>query len=158
MGVGRGGSIRWQDASTARSRQPTIAEARQRVKTRKAREDSERFAEEQERQGQQRAASWRKVLMGSVAVVGLVGAVALGYHLPNDEDEVAATCVRDGTNEVVSDSYCTSGNVGSGGVRGVTGVVPAGDFDRADRLKIDRGIPSELTGVPSEVAALERRG
>jgi hypothetical protein len=54
--------------------------------------------------------------MGSVAVVGLVGVVALGYSMFNDDDEVSATCVRDGTNEVVSDSYCSGGSVGSGGV------------------------------------------
>lgn len=116
VGGGRRGSIRWQDSSTAQPRQPTVAEARQRDKNRKAREVAEEFAREQERQTEQRAASRRKVLMGTVAVVGLVGAVALGYQLLNTDDEVAATCVRDGTNEVVSDNYCSSGNVGSGGL------------------------------------------
>ena len=110
------GSIRWQDPGTAQARQPTVAEARQRDKNRKAREAAEAFAEEQERHKDQRAATRRKVLMGSVAVVGLVGVVALGYQLFNDDDEVAATCVRDGTNEVVSDNYCSSGNAGSGGL------------------------------------------
>jgi hypothetical protein len=109
------GSIRWQDASTSTPRQPTVAEARQRDRARKAREAADRFAEEQERQSEQRAATRRKVLMGSVAVVGLVGVVALGYSLLNDDDEVSATCVRDGTNEVVADSYCSTGNAGSGG-------------------------------------------
>ncbi|MDT5113947.1 MAG: hypothetical protein QOE20_5837 [Mycobacterium sp.] len=113
--VGRG-AIRWQDASTSKPRQPTVAEARQRDKTRKAREAAERFAAEQERQSELRAASRRKVLMGSVAAVGLVGAVALGYSLLNDSDEVSATCVRDGSNQVVPDSYCSTGNAGSGGV------------------------------------------
>lgn len=115
-GGGRRGSIRWQDSGTAQPRQPTVAEARQRDKNRKAREAAEEFAREQERQTEQRAASRRKVLMGTVAVVGLVGAVALGYQLLNTDDEVSATCVRDGTNEVVSDNYCSSGNVGSGGL------------------------------------------
>lgn len=113
---GRRGSIRWQDPETARPRPPTVAEARQRDKMQKAREAAEQFAEEQRVRGEQRAASRRKVLMGSVAVVGLVGAVALGYQLLNDDDEVSATCVRDGTNEVVSDSYCSTGSTGSGGV------------------------------------------
>jgi hypothetical protein len=112
--VGRG-AIRWQDASTSRPRQPTVAESRQRDKARKAREAAARFAEEQERQTELRAAQRRKVLMGSVAVVGLVGVVALGYSLLNDDDEVSATCVRDGTNQVVDDSYCSTGNAGSGG-------------------------------------------
>ncbi len=110
------GSIRWQDASTSSPRQPTVAEARQRDKARKAREAAARFAEEQERQTELRAASRRKVLMGSVAVVGLVGAVALGYSLFSGDDEVSATCVRDGTNEVVSDNYCSGGSAGTGGV------------------------------------------
>jgi hypothetical protein len=109
------GAIRWQDASTSRPRQPTVAEARQRDKARKARELATRFAEEQERQSELRAAQRRKVLMGSVAAVGLVGAVALGYSVLNDNDEVSATCVRDGTNQVVPDSYCSTGNAGSGG-------------------------------------------
>jgi hypothetical protein len=113
------GTIRWQDPSTARARQPTVAEARHRDKTRKAREAAERFAEEQERQRERKAATRRKVLMGSVAVVGLVGVVALGYQMFNDDDEVSATCVKDGTNEVVSDKYCSSGYSGGGGMGGI---------------------------------------
>jgi hypothetical protein len=113
---GRRGSIRRQDSSTAQPRKPTVAEARQRDKNRKAREAAEEFAREQERQAEQRSASRRKVLMGTVAVVGLVGAVALGYQLLNTDDEVSATCVRDGSNEVVSDQYCSTGSGGVGGV------------------------------------------
>lgn len=115
-GASTRGSIRWQDPGTARPRPPTVAEARQRDKAKKAREAAELFAEEQEQQREQRAGTRRKVLMGSVAVVGLVGAVALGYQLFNDDDEVAATCVRDGTNEVVSDQYCSTGSPGAGGM------------------------------------------
>lgn len=113
---GVGGSIRWQDASTSRPREPTVAEARQRDRARTAREAAERFAEEQEHQTERRAALRRKVLMGSVAAVGLVGAVALGYSLFSGDDEVSATCVRDGTNEVVSDNCCSTGAGRSGGV------------------------------------------
>ncbi|WP_374198851.1 hypothetical protein [Mycobacterium sp. MYCO198283] len=108
--------MRWQDAADTRPRQPTVAEARHREKVRKAREAAERFAEVQERQRAQQAATRRKVLMGSVAVVGLVGVVALGYQLLKDDDEVSATCVKDGTNEVVPDSYCASGSPGMGGL------------------------------------------
>ena len=53
--------------------------------------------------------------MGAVAVAGVVGAVALGYHVFKGGDEVTATCVRDGTNEVVPDNYCATGVPGSGG-------------------------------------------
>lgn len=110
------GSIRWQDAATTRPRRPSVAEARQRDKARKAREAAARFAAEQARAQEARAASRRKVMMGSVAVVGLVGVVALGYHALNDDDEVSATCVRDGTNEVVPEQYCSTGTVGAGGL------------------------------------------
>lgn len=109
------GSIRWQDAATTRPRPPTLAEARQRDKAQKAREDAAAFAEYQERRQQARSASRRKVMMGSVAAIGLVGVVALGYHVLNDDDEVSATCVRDGTNEVVPEQYCSSGTSGGGG-------------------------------------------
>ncbi|WP_196808364.1 hypothetical protein [Mycobacterium sp. URHD0025] len=108
------GSIRWQDPATATPRPPTVAEARQRDKAQKAREAAERFAAVQEQKAQERKARNGKILMGSAAVVGVVGVVALGYHLLHKE-EVAASCVKDGTNEVVPDSYCSSGHSSSGG-------------------------------------------
>ncbi len=109
------GSTRWQEPATAKLRPPTVAEARHRDKVRKAREAAERFAAEQEEKARRRATTNKRVLMGSVAVVGVVGVVALGYHLLH-EDTVTATCVKDGTNEVVPDSYCTSGHSGPGGI------------------------------------------
>ncbi|WP_166904160.1 hypothetical protein [Mycobacterium sp. DL440] len=108
------GSIRWQDPSTATPRPPTVAEARQRDKAQKAREAAEEWARLQEERREQRAATGKKVLMGSVAVVGVVGVVALGYQLLHKE-EIAASCVKDGSNEVVPDSYCSSGHSSSGG-------------------------------------------
>ena len=110
------GSIRWQDAATARPRPPTVAEARQRDKAQKAREAAELFAEDQRRRQEASSASGRKLMMGSIAAIGLVGVVALGYHVLNDDDEVSATCVRDGTNEVVPEQYCSSGSGGGGGL------------------------------------------
>jgi hypothetical protein len=108
------GSIRWQEPGVTQPRPPTVAEARARNKAQKAREAAEEWARLQEEKREQRAATGRKVLMGSVAVVGVVGAVALGYHLLHKE-EIAATCVKDGTNEVVPDSYCSGGYSSSGG-------------------------------------------
>jgi hypothetical protein len=101
-----------------RPRQPTVAEARARDKAKKAREAAERFAAEQAEKQAEKARKRRKALMGTAAVVGVVGVVALGYTLLSDDDEeVAASCVRDGSNEVVPDSYCSSGSSsGSGGV------------------------------------------
>lgn len=107
------GSIRWQEPGVTKPRPPTVAEARQRDKVRKAREAAEQWAALQEEKREQRKATGRKVLIGSVAVVGVVGAVALGYHLLHQDDEVAASCVKDGTNEVVPDEYCSRGYAGS---------------------------------------------
>lgn len=109
------GSVRWQEPGKTTPRPPTVAEARQRDRARKAREAAEEWTRQQEAKREQRAATGKKVLMGSVAVVGVVGAVALGYHLLQ-QDEIAATCVKDGTNEVVPDSYCSSGYSSSGGI------------------------------------------
>ncbi|BBX26352.1 hypothetical protein [Mycolicibacterium alvei] len=108
------GSIRWQDPATATPRPPTVAEARQRDKAQKAREAAAQFAALQEQKARDRKAMGGKILMGSVAVVGVVGVVALGYQMLHKE-EVAASCVKDGSNEVVPDSYCSSGHSGSGG-------------------------------------------
>jgi hypothetical protein len=111
------GVIRTQEPGTTRPRQPTVAEARARDKAKKAREAAERFAAEQAEKQAEKARKRRKALMGTAAVVGVVGVVALGYTLLSDDDEeVAASCVRDGSNEVVPDRYCSSGSSGSGGV------------------------------------------
>nr|WP_142253809.1 MULTISPECIES: hypothetical protein [unclassified Mycobacterium] len=108
------GSIRWQEPGVTQPRPPTVAEARQRDRAQKAREAAEEWARLQEQKARERSARNGKILMGSVAVVGVVGVIALGYHLLHKE-EVAATCVKDGTNEVVPDSYCSSGHSSSGG-------------------------------------------
>src|SRR5690242_19910738 len=84
------GSIRWQDPATATPRPPTVAEARQRDKLQKEREAAEEWARQQEATREQRAATGKKILMGSVAVVGVVGVIALGYHLLHKE-EIAAS-------------------------------------------------------------------
>lgn len=109
------GSIRWQDPATATPRPPTVAEARQRDKAQKAREAAAQFAALQEQKAQERKAMGGKILMGSVAVVGVVGVIALGYNMLHKE-EIEATCVKDGSNEVVPDSYCSGGYSSSGGI------------------------------------------
>ncbi|MGA7053380.1 MAG: LLM class flavin-dependent oxidoreductase, partial [Mycobacterium sp.] len=43
-------------------------------------------------------------------------------------------------------------------LRGVGGALPSSDSGSAAGLRIDRGIPSDLTRVPATVATLERRG
>lgn len=110
--------MRVQSAETSTPRPPTVAEARQREKARKAREAADELAAAQELARQRRAARQRKVLMGSVAVVGVAGVIGMSY-LGADRDrdrEVSATCVKDGTDEVVPEQYCSGGTGGVGGI------------------------------------------
>jgi hypothetical protein len=107
------GSVRWQDPATAKPRSPTVAEARARDKARKAREAEEEIEAVKAEKARKRAATGKKVLIGSAVGVGVVAVVAAGYAMFHD-DRVGATCVKDGTNEVVPDSYCSSGYSGGG--------------------------------------------
>ena len=109
------GAIRMQEPGVTRPRPATVAEARARDKARKAREVAERFAAEQVANAERKRSQNRKTLMGAVAVVGVVGVVALGYQAFKATPEVTASCV-DENNVVVSDSYCGSGSPGIGGV------------------------------------------
>ena len=109
------GAIRTQEPGVTRPRPATVAEARARDKARKAREVAERFAAEQVANAERKRSQNRKTLMGAVAVVGVVGVVALGYQAFKAGPEVTASCV-DENNVVVSDSYCGSGSPGIGGV------------------------------------------
>jgi hypothetical protein len=109
------GAIRTQEPGVTRPRPATVAEARARDKARKAREVAERFAAEQVANAERKRSQNRKTLMGAVAVVGVVGVVALGYQAFKATPEVTASCV-DENNVVVSDSYCGSGSPGLGGV------------------------------------------
>ena len=109
------GTIRAQEPGVTRPRPPTVAEARARDKARKARDVAEKFAAEQVANAEDRRRQNRKTLMGAVAVVGVVGVVALGYQAFKAGPEVTASCV-DENSVVVSDSYCGSGTPGIGGV------------------------------------------
>ncbi len=109
------GTIRSQEPGVTRPRPATVAEARARDKARKAREVAEQFAAEQAANAERKRSQNRKTLMGAVAVVGVVGAVALGYQLFKSDREVTASCV-DANNVVVPDSYCGAGTPGAGGI------------------------------------------
>ncbi len=109
------GTIRAQEPGVTRPRPATVAEARARDKARKARDVAEKFAAEQVANAEDRRRQNRKTLMGAVAVVGVVGVVALGYQAFKAGPEVTASCV-DENSVVVSDSYCGSGTPGIGGV------------------------------------------
>lgn len=108
------GSIRLQEPGTSRPRPPTVAEARARDKARKAREAAEQFAAEQAAKAAQKRRQNKKTLMGALAVVGVAGAVAIGYQLSKGRD-ISAACV-DEHNVVAPDTYCSSGTPGSGGI------------------------------------------
>ena len=108
------GSVRVQSAETSRPRPPTAAETRQREKARRAREAAEELAAAQEAERLRRASQRRKVLMGSVAVAGIAGVIGLSYM--GHDREVSATCVKDGSDEVVPDEYCSGGTSRGGGI------------------------------------------
>ncbi|GCA98650.1 hypothetical protein NCCNTM_22850 [Mycolicibacterium sp. NCC-Tsukiji] len=109
------GSVRWQDPATAKPRQPTIAEARARDKAQKAREAEEEIERVKAEKARKRAATGKKVLIGSAVGVGVVAVVAAGYAIFHRDDQISASCVKDGSNEVVPDSYCSSGTNYGGG-------------------------------------------
>jgi type II secretory pathway pseudopilin PulG len=94
------GSMRFQDPETTRPREPTVAEARARRDREKARQEAEQARLEAEK----KAASRRKLLIGSGVTIGLVGVVAAGY-LVGTPNEVSAVCTDD-TGTVVQDNYC----------------------------------------------------
>lgn len=97
------GSMRFQDADSTRPRQPTVAEARAR-RQREAELEAERERQQQaQAEAERKAATRRKVLIGSGATVGLVGVVATWYlAVPK---QVEAVCT-DETGTVVQDDYC----------------------------------------------------
>ena len=111
----RRGTIRSQEPGLTRPRPPSVAEARARDKARLAREAAEQFAAEQTANEERRRAQNKQTLMGAVAVVGVVGVVALGYQMSKSDRDVTATCV-DENNVVVPDNYCGSGTPGMGGI------------------------------------------
>ena len=83
-----------------------------------AREEADRFAAEQAANAQRRRSQNKKTLMGAVAVVGVVGVVALGYQMSKSDRgdrDVTASCV-DENNVVVPDDYCGRGSPGMGGI------------------------------------------
>jgi len=109
-----GGSIHYQDATTAKPRPPTPAELRAREKFAKKQQEMEdaRLEAEAKRRRQKR------ILIGAAATVGVVGVVAgLGYWALS-APSVNAQCVRDDSNGqpmIVSDDYCTGHTEGLNG-------------------------------------------
>ncbi|MFF0814294.1 hypothetical protein ACFYVR_03905 [Rhodococcus sp. NPDC003318] len=107
--------MRRQEPGATTPRPPTVGEARARDKARRARAEQERIAAEQAAKEEAKRRTRRRAMIGGVAVVGVVGLVALGYSVLSS-DEVEATCIDPETEVVVDDSYCTSGTPGAGGM------------------------------------------
>lgn len=112
-----GGSMRFQDPSTARPRPPTVGETRAREKAERKRKEIEQARVAAELKRQQR----NRRLIGGAAVVGVVGVVAgLGYWALSPRT-VNAQCVQEDANGgpiVVPDNYCTGNTSGGGGGSG----------------------------------------
>ncbi|MFD2418154.1 hypothetical protein [Amycolatopsis pigmentata] len=94
------GSMRFQDPETTKPREPTLAEQRARRKAMEEREEAEAARAEAEA----KAATRRKVLIGSGVTVGLVGVVA-AWYLVGTPQEVSAVCTDD-SGTVVADDNC----------------------------------------------------
>lgn len=112
-----GGSMEFQDPLTTTPRPPTPAELRARDKY----ERQQRELEEAQRADEERARRRKRVMMGTVAAVGVVGVVAgLMYWTSSgpSESSTSAQCVRDdpdGHPVIVPDSYCGGYTPGLGG-------------------------------------------
>ncbi|WP_233157051.1 MULTISPECIES: hypothetical protein [Amycolatopsis] len=98
------GSMRFQDPSSAKRREPTLAEQRARRQALEEQARQEAAAEQARAQAEQKAATRRKVLIGSGVTVGLVAVVATWY-IAGTSDEVSAVCT-DGNGTVQPDEYC----------------------------------------------------
>lgn len=107
------GSMRFQDPATTTPREPTVAEQRARRKA-IAEEEARQAAEATARQeAERKAATRRKILIGSGVTVGLVGVVAAWYVVGTPQ-EVNAVCT-DATGTVQPDQYCDDSYITSHG-------------------------------------------
>ncbi|MEV6875636.1 cell envelope integrity protein TolA [Amycolatopsis sp. NPDC051128] len=103
------GSMRFQDAENTRARQPSVAEQRARQQALAQEERDEELA----RQADAKAATRRKILIGSGVTVGLVGLVATFYTVAKPNN-VTAVCTDSG-GVVQNDDYCDDNYVTSHG-------------------------------------------
>ncbi|WP_191983920.1 hypothetical protein [Amycolatopsis eburnea] len=101
------GSMRFQDSNT-RPRQPSVAEQRARQQALAQEERDQELA----RQADAKAATRRKILIGSGVTVGLVGLVATFYTVARPTGNVTAVCT-DGSGVIQNDDYCDESYVTS---------------------------------------------
>jgi hypothetical protein len=107
---GGGGTMRFQDASTATPRPPTLAEQRARIAA-----EEEVAADAEARSA--KAASRRRVMIGGGVTVGVVALVGAWYLLASPDTVTAQCTVAAGaqTDTVVNDQYCDDAYVTSHG-------------------------------------------
>ncbi|WP_254897042.1 hypothetical protein [Amycolatopsis sp. Hca4] len=103
------GSMRFQDSNT-QPRQPSLAEQRARQQALAQEERDDELA----RQADAKAATRRKILIGSGVTVGLVGLVATFYTVAKTENVTAVCTDKDGV-VVQNDDYCDDNYVTSHG-------------------------------------------
>ncbi len=105
------GSMRFQDGSTT-PREPTLAEKRAREQAQR-RQDSaaQQAADDEDRSRKKR----KRILVGAGVTVGVVALIAVGYSVAQPDEEVAAQCVDEETQEIVDDSNCVTPVANNGG-------------------------------------------
>ncbi|SFJ92293.1 hypothetical protein SAMN05421835_110231 [Amycolatopsis sacchari] len=98
------GSMRFQDPETTKPREPSLAEQRARRKALAEEKERTEAAKQAYKEAERKAATRRKVLIGSGVTVGLVGVVA-AWYLVGTPETVNAVCT-DSNNVVQPDEYC----------------------------------------------------
>ncbi|TVT25729.1 hypothetical protein FNH06_01530 [Amycolatopsis acidiphila] len=105
--------MRYQDPDSTTPREPTLAEQRARRKALVEEEEREQAEAQAREVAQRKAATRRKVLIGSGVTVGLVGVVA-AWYVVGTPDEVSAVCT-DANGVVQNDQYCDDSYMSSHG-------------------------------------------
>ncbi|MGW4482801.1 hypothetical protein ACWEOE_03080 [Amycolatopsis sp. NPDC004368] len=95
--------MRFQDETT-QAKQPSVAEQRARRQAMADREREEAEAAEAARKADQKAATKRKILIGSGVTVGLAGLVATFYTVAKPTNETAVCTDNNGV--IQNDQYC----------------------------------------------------
>ncbi|WP_116200815.1 hypothetical protein [Amycolatopsis circi] len=98
------GSMRFQDANT-QPRQPSVAEQRARKQALADQERERQEAAAAREAADAKAATKRKILIGSGVTVGLVGLVATFYTIAKPAEVTAVCTTSDGV--IQNDDYCT---------------------------------------------------
>ncbi len=105
--------MRYQDAESTTPREPTLAEQRARRKALAEEEEREATEAQAREVAERKAATRRKVMIGSGVTVGLVGVVA-AWYIVGTPNQVSAVCT-DANGTVQPDQYCDDSYITSQG-------------------------------------------